>query len=52
MKHVMVIIALVFIAGCGEEFAAGTATGSVATLVALSNDAQERLIESIDLLNA
>ena len=50
MKKLMVVLILVFCAGCGEEFAAGMATG-VAAMKKMSDDAQNKFIVAVNELN-
>ena len=46
----IILIMLVSISGCIESFAAGVSTGVVAA-EKISNDAQERFVESVNALN-
>lgn len=51
MLTICVMACLLFIAGCGEEFAAGFGTGAVA-IKKMSDDAQERFIVAVNELNS
>ena len=51
MKYVLTCVLLLLVAGCGEEFAAGVASG-VATAKAISDDSQDRFIAMAHELDA
>ena len=51
MKYLLMCVPLLFVMGCGEEFAAGVATGAAA-METLSTDAQLDVIEAVNKLNA
>ena len=46
----LICLSVAGLAGCGQEFAAGMATGVVAAQK-LADDAQERFVESVNALN-
>jgi len=53
MKWIMIglIASMFFVAGCGEEFAAGFGTGAIA-MKKMSDDAQDKFIVAVNDLNA
>ncbi len=50
-KLLLMIVLALSVAGCGEEFAAGLGTG-VVTIKAMSDDAQERFLATVNEVNA
>ena len=47
---IALFVALLFVGGCTEPFAAGFGTG-VATMAAMADDSQERFMEAVNVLN-
>ena len=51
MKYLLMCVLCLLVAGCGEEFAAGVASG-VAAMKTVSEDAQDKFLVAVNELNA